>query len=132
MARNDEEGGFKQAVVEFPEAEKRFLKHHEVCRVATSHNDTPHVTPVNFVFDDGFFYFATDYDTKKYRNLAKNKKSALVVDVYNSSVDNKAVIVQGVVEFVEEERNSKSSTVSFMKSLTGLEKSRGRKEMRRS
>ncbi len=102
MARkNDEEDGLKQAVVEFPEAEKRFLKHHEVCRVATSHNDTPHVTPVNFVFDDGFFYFATDYDTKKYRNLAKSKKSALVVDVYNSSVDNKAIIVQGVVEFVE-------------------------------
>jgi nitroimidazol reductase NimA-like FMN-containing flavoprotein (pyridoxamine 5'-phosphate oxidase superfamily) len=102
MARNNEESSFKQAVVEFLEAEKRFLKHHEVCRVATSHNDTPLVTPVNFVFDDdGFFYFATDYDTKKYRNLKKNKKSALVVDVYNSSVDNKAVIVQGVVEFVE-------------------------------
>jgi nitroimidazol reductase NimA-like FMN-containing flavoprotein (pyridoxamine 5'-phosphate oxidase superfamily) len=101
MVHNDEEGGFKQALVEFPEAEKKFLKHHEVCRVATSHNDTPHVTPVNFVFDDGFFYFVTDYDTKKYRNLAKNKKSALVVDVYNSSKYNKAVIVQGVVEFVE-------------------------------
>jgi uncharacterized protein len=101
MARNSEEGVFKQAVVEFPEAEKRFLKQHEVCRVATSHNDIPHVTPVNYVFDDGFFYFATDHDTKKYRNLEKNKKSALVVDIYNSSVDNKAVIVQGVVEFVE-------------------------------
>ena len=101
MARKNEKGGFEQALVEFPEAEKRFLKHHEVCRVATSHNDTPHVTPVSFVFDDGFFYFATDYNTKKYRNLEKNKKSALVVDVYNSSVDNKAVIVQGVVEFVE-------------------------------
>src|SRR5919199_61544 len=103
MARNNEKGGFKQAVVEFLEAEKRFLKNHEVCRVATSQNDDPHITPVNFVFDDndGFFYFATDYNTKKYRNLSKNKKSALVVDVYNSSVDNKAIIIQGVVEFVE-------------------------------
>jgi uncharacterized protein len=101
MARNSEEGGFKQAVVEFAEAEKRFLKQHEVYRVATSHNDIPHVTPVNYVFDDGIFYYATDHDTKKYRNLEKNKKSALVVDIYNSSVENKAVIVQGVVEFVE-------------------------------
>jgi uncharacterized protein len=101
MVRNSEEDGFSQAVVEFSEAEKRFLKQHEVCRVATSHNDIPHVTPVNYVFDDGFFYFATDHDTKKYRNLEKNKKSALVVDIYNSSVDNKAVIVQGVVEFVD-------------------------------
>jgi nitroimidazol reductase NimA-like FMN-containing flavoprotein (pyridoxamine 5'-phosphate oxidase superfamily) len=104
MARRSREGGLKPTAVEFPEAEKRFLKHHEVCRVATSQNDNPHITPVNFVFDDdddGLFYFATDYDTKKYRNLAKNKKSAMVVDVYNSSVDNKAVIIQGVVEFVE-------------------------------
>jgi uncharacterized protein len=101
MARNSEEGSFKQAVVEFPEAEKRFLKQHEVCRVATSHNDIPHVTPVNYVFDDGFFYFATDHGTKKYRNVEKNKKSALVVDIYNSSVDNKAIIVHGVVEFLE-------------------------------
>lgn len=103
MARKSEEGGLKQTEVEFSEAEKRFFKHHEVCRVATSYNDTPHVTPVNFVFDDddGFFYFATDYHTTKYRNLAKNKKCALVVDVYNSSVDNQAVIVQGIVEFVE-------------------------------
>lgn len=104
MARKNDGRGFKpRAVVEFPEAEKKFLKHHEVCRVATSQNDNPHITPVNFVFDDddGFFYFATDYDTKKYKNLVKNKKSALVVDVYNSSVDNKAVIIQGVVELIE-------------------------------
>ncbi len=102
MVRKSGEGGFNPTVVEFPEAEKRFLKNHEVCRVATSQNDEPHITPVNFVFDDdGFFYFATDYDTRKYRNLARNKKSALVVDVYNSSVDNKAIIIQGIVEFVE-------------------------------
>jgi nitroimidazol reductase NimA-like FMN-containing flavoprotein (pyridoxamine 5'-phosphate oxidase superfamily) len=101
MARNDEEGGFNQSVVQFPESEKRFLKHHEVCTVATSYNDIPHVTPVNFVFDDdGFFYFATDYHTTKFRILAKNNRSTLVVDVYNSSVDKKAIIVQGVVEFV--------------------------------
>jgi uncharacterized protein len=101
MARKNNEGGSKQGLVQFAEAERRFLKDHEVCRVATSSNDNPHITPVNFVFDDGYFYFATDYDTKKYRNLAKNKKAALVVDVYKSSTDNRAVIIQGVVELVE-------------------------------
>ena len=77
MARKNEKGGFKQALVEFPEAEKRFLKHHEVCRVATSHNDTPHVTPVNFVFDDGFFYFVTDYDTMKVQKPCEEQKERL-------------------------------------------------------
>src|SRR5215208_3483369 len=66
MARKIGGGSFTPTTVEFPEAEKRFLKHHEVCRVSTSQNDNPHITPVNFV-----------------------------------SVDNKAVIIQGVVEFIE-------------------------------
>jgi nitroimidazol reductase NimA-like FMN-containing flavoprotein (pyridoxamine 5'-phosphate oxidase superfamily) len=111
MARKSEEdnSSSKQAVVGFSEAEKRFLKQHEVCRVATSHDDTPHITPVNFIFyDDGFFYFATDYDTRKYRNLEKNKKIALVIDIYNSTIDNKAVIVQGTAEFIEKGKEFQS------------------------
>jgi uncharacterized protein len=111
MARKSEEdnSSSKQAAVGFTKAEKRFLKQHEVCRVATSHDDTPHVTPVNFIFyDDGFFYFATDYDTKKYRNLEKNKKIALVIDIYNSTIDNKAVIVQGTAEFIEKGKEFQS------------------------
>ena len=51
---------------------------------------------------NGFFYFASDYDTKKYRNLEKNNKAALVIDVYNSSVNNnRAVIVQGITELIK-------------------------------
>ena len=88
--------------IRFAEAEQKFLKQNEVCRVATSHDDFPHVTPVNFIFDDdGVFYFATDYDSRKYKNLMNNKNVALVVDIYNSSTDNKAVIVQGTAQIVE-------------------------------
>jgi nitroimidazol reductase NimA-like FMN-containing flavoprotein (pyridoxamine 5'-phosphate oxidase superfamily) len=101
MAR-DSESNAKQTV-KFTEAEKRFLRRNEVCRVATSYNDAPHVTPVTYIFDhNGFFYFATDYKSKKYRNLEKNKKIALEVDdTYKSSVNNKAVVVRGKAEFIE-------------------------------
>ena len=46
------------------------------------------------------FYFATDYETVKFKNLKENRKIAIAVDVYDSP-NNKAVVVQGVAEFIE-------------------------------
>jgi nitroimidazol reductase NimA-like FMN-containing flavoprotein (pyridoxamine 5'-phosphate oxidase superfamily) len=87
--------------VKFIEKETSFLLDNEVCKVATSHNDIPHIVPVSYIYENGFLYFATDYNTKKYQNLEKNKRIAVLVDVYNSSVDNKAVVIHGTVDFVE-------------------------------
>jgi uncharacterized protein len=39
-------------------------------------------------------FFATDFNTRKYRKAIKNSRIALVVDSY-SSVDSKAICVQG-------------------------------------
>jgi nitroimidazol reductase NimA-like FMN-containing flavoprotein (pyridoxamine 5'-phosphate oxidase superfamily) len=81
-------------------AEHEFLGHNEACRIATCHDSVPHVVPVSYVFEDGAFYIATDYETRKYENIMKNNKVALVVDVY-SSVGNKAVCVQGRAKIIE-------------------------------
>ncbi len=89
------------AGINLKRSEESFLKENEVCRVATSHNDVPHVTTVNYCYIDNFIYFATDYDTRKYRNLEQNRNIAIIIDSYSSSVNNQAVIIQGVVEFVE-------------------------------
>jgi len=91
----------KRAKVSFDEKEEKFLRENEVCRIATSLDEVPHIVPVSYLYEGGFFFFATDYGTKKYANLIRNNRVALDVDVYGSSVDNKAVIVQGVVEFIE-------------------------------
>ena len=87
-------------MVRFTLKEIGFLKKNEACRIATSHDDIPHVTPVTCYFDDGYFYIATDYDTKKYANLKKNNKVALTVDIYSDG-KHKAVIIQGTAEFIE-------------------------------
>src|SRR6476619_6825943 len=87
--------------VKFTEKEVSFLLENEVCRVATSHNDIPHIVPVNYIHKNDFLYFATDYNTKKYKNLEKNKRIAVKVDVYNSSQNNKAVVIQGIADLVE-------------------------------
>ena len=87
--------------VKFTKSEVSFLLENVVCRVATSHNDIPHIVPVNYIHENNFIYFATDYGTKKYQNLQKNKRIAVVVDVYNSSLNNKALVIQGTAELIE-------------------------------
>jgi nitroimidazol reductase NimA-like FMN-containing flavoprotein (pyridoxamine 5'-phosphate oxidase superfamily) len=88
--------------IKFSDNEIKFLLDNEGCRIATvSPDNTPHITPVSYIFEDGFFYFATDYNTRKYKNLKTNPNVALVVDIY-SSVNNRAVIVQGKVTIIEQ------------------------------
>jgi nitroimidazol reductase NimA-like FMN-containing flavoprotein (pyridoxamine 5'-phosphate oxidase superfamily) len=87
-------------MIEFTQKEIDFLENNEACRIATSYNDIPHVTPVTYYFENGRFYIATDYNTKKYSNLIKNKNAAVTIDIYLEG-KHKAVIVQGTAEFIE-------------------------------
>lgn len=87
-------------MIKFTIKESEFLKENEGCRIATCTSDVPHIAPVTYYFADGFFYFATDYDTKKYANLKKNNKIAISVDIYSPS-QHKAVVVQGSTTFIE-------------------------------
>ena len=87
--------------VRFTRQEISFLLENEICRVATSHNNIPHIVSVNYLYENNYLYFATDYATRKYHNLQKNKRIAVIIDVYDSSVDNRAVIIQGSSELIE-------------------------------
>ncbi len=91
---------FVLAKVTFSQAESDFLGRNESCRLATCHDGIPHVVPVSYIFEHGSFFIATDYETRKYENIKRNKSVALVVDIY-SSVNNKAVCVQGTAEIIE-------------------------------
>jgi len=85
--------------MKFTSEETTFLKKNEVCRLATASRDAaPHVTPVCYIFLDGHFYIATDYPTKKYKNVRENPNVALVVDTYKP---HKAVAVEGEAEILE-------------------------------
>lgn len=87
-------------MLKFTIKESEFLTENEGCRIATSLKDVPHIAPVTYYFENGFFYFATDYDTKKYSNLKRNDKIAISVDIYSPS-KHKAVVVQGSTIFIE-------------------------------
>jgi nitroimidazol reductase NimA-like FMN-containing flavoprotein (pyridoxamine 5'-phosphate oxidase superfamily) len=101
-------------VLKFTIKESKFLKENEGCRIATCINDVPHIAPVTYCFEDGFFYFATDYDTKKYANLKKNNKIAISVDNYLPG-QHKAVVVQGLTAFIEKGPQFKQLYETFYK-----------------
>ena len=87
--------------VKVTQKERKFLLENEVCRIATSHDDVPHVVPVAYIYDKDAITFVTDYGTRKYKNLEVNKNVSVVVDVYDRSGENKAIILQGKAVIIE-------------------------------
>ena len=69
-------------MIEFYYREKEFLNELEEARIATSHDDIPHVKPVSFVFVDNSIVVATDYNTRTYNNIKANSNAGIVIDVY--------------------------------------------------
>lgn len=83
--------------------EIEFIIENEVCRLATSFRDKPHVVPVSYIYEDNFFYVSTDYNTKKLFNIEKNPKVSLTVDIYKPSL-NRGISVNGIVRIIENGR----------------------------
>ena len=67
------------------------------------------------IYENSLFFFTTDYNTRKFRNLKDNKNIALAVDVYNSSTKNKAVIIQGTADIIERGKEFKKLYQKFEK-----------------
>ena len=54
----------------------------EEARIATSHDDIPHIKPVSFVFDGKAIIVATDYHTRTLDNIKANPQTSIVIDIY--------------------------------------------------
>ncbi len=86
-------------VRKFTAKEEKFLRANEVCRFATASKDArPQVTPVIYAMDKTSFVIATDYGTKKLKNVKENPQVGLVVDQFHP---NKAVVVEGTCRTYE-------------------------------
>ena len=106
----------------FNKKEEKFLLENEVCRLSTSHNDIPHITPVTYIYEKNFLFFATDYETRKYKNIKVNNKIAVAIDTYSSSVENKAVILQGIADIIERGREFRDLYRKFSKKFEWVRK----------
>ena len=87
-------------MIEFNSNEIEFLQSLEAARIATSHNDIPHVKPVSYVFDNNSILVATDYDTRTFSNVKFNSNAGIVIDVYKHG-GHRAVCIQGKIEIIE-------------------------------
>lgn len=96
----------------FSDKEKEFLNSLEECRIATVHDNIPHVKPVSYIFNSGVILIATDYETRTYKNIKENPKTALAIDIYKSKA-HKAVCIQGYTEIIEKGQEFKTTYDMF-------------------
>jgi len=87
-------------LIEFNQKEIKFLKELEESRIATSHDDIPHVKPVSFVFYNYTIVIATDYNTRTFTNIKSNPQTSIVIDIYKSG-EHKAICIQGKTAIIE-------------------------------
>ena len=105
---------FGLVAVEFKGAEERFLRENELARLTTVGPDgLPHIVPVCYIYSSGALWVATDYKTRKYRNLKKNKKVALLVDVGQYS--NHGIMIQGKARVLEKGLEFRAIYEAFFK-----------------
>ncbi|QLH06913.1 pyridoxamine 5'-phosphate oxidase family protein [Nitrosopumilus ureiphilus] len=108
-------------MIEFNQKEIDFLESLEEARIATSHNDIPHVKPVSFVFCDNVIVVATDYNTRTFSNIKSNPNTGIVIDAYKSG-NHKAICIQGKTEIVENGPEFKKLYDIFYKKFEWVQK----------
>ena len=108
-------------MIKFNQNEIDFLISLEEARIATSHNDIPHVKPVSFVFYNSAILVATDYDTRTFSNIKSNPNTGIVIDVYKSG-NHKAICIQGKTEIVEKGEEFKKIYDIFYKKFEWVKK----------
>jgi nitroimidazol reductase NimA-like FMN-containing flavoprotein (pyridoxamine 5'-phosphate oxidase superfamily) len=80
---------------------RAFLKLKFVAELATTNGDKPTCSPVIYIIDDDLnFYFVTNIDTYKAKNILENPKVSLCVWEFNKM----SVQMDGVAEQVENEQ----------------------------
>ena len=94
-------------MIKFTQKEIEFLDSLEEARLATCHDDIPHVKPVSFIYHQNTILIATDYKTRSFQNIRKNPLASVVIDLYRSG-GHKAILLQGKVTVIDtgEEFNS--------------------------
>ena len=79
-------------------AVERFLRSGNTCRIATVGEDGyPHCVPVGYVYQAGLIYIATNSASRKVRNIRRNPKCCVLVDLERKR-GAKGVMLRGCAE----------------------------------
>ena len=99
----------------FKKSEESFLRRMEIGRLATISSDgAPHVVPVSYLFKDNSFLIAVDYNTRKLRNIRRNRRTALVVDTLRP---NRGILIQGNAKLMQKGAEFRRAYSQFYKAF---------------
>lgn len=86
--------------MKFSSKEIEFFSSHEEARLATCHDNIPHVKPVSYIYHQNSILISTDYKTRSFQNIKENSNISVVVDLYKHG-DHKAICLQGKIIIIE-------------------------------
>ncbi|MFH1327334.1 MAG: pyridoxamine 5'-phosphate oxidase family protein [Candidatus Bathyarchaeota archaeon] len=76
-----------------------FLLNGRILRMASVNKDgSPHIVPVWYLYENGKFYFTTNVNHVKVKNIKNMNKVAFTIDVGKGYSDLKGVIVHGIAK----------------------------------
>ena len=87
-------------MIEFSTEEIEFLLSYEEARLATCHDNIPHVKPVSYIYHQNTILICTDYETRSFQNIRENSNTSVVVDLYKPG-GHKAICFQGKSFIIE-------------------------------
>jgi len=81
----------------FPPDVESVLYFEKFAYVSACDNDEPHTTPVIFVYDGKYLYFAISVKSAKYRLIKKNRNIAVLVDMRDNRkvMNNRTLLMRG-------------------------------------
>lgn len=84
-----------------------YLEKNRRMTLATSLEDTPWAATVYFAFDDDLnFYFISNPDTRKIKNLEKNPKVSCAINEFiNKAGSTIGIQLEGTVQLLDKEKN---------------------------
>jgi len=100
-----------------------FLKTQKVLRLATiDQKGTPHIVPVWYLYSSKKFYIGTNTRTRKVKNIKKNNRVSLCVDVGIQSPRIYGVMGKGVAKLIlDKNKVSKFAKKILLKYFRSLE-----------
>jgi len=100
-----------------------FIKTQKVLRLATiDQKGTPHIVPVWYLYSAKKFYIGTNTRTEKAKNIKKNKRVSLCIDIGIRSPDIFGVLGQGSAKLIlDENKVSKLAKRILLRYFRSLE-----------
>jgi len=87
-------------LIKFSTREIEFLLSYEDARLATCHDNIPHVKPVSYIYNQNSIFICTDYETRSFQNIRENSNTGVVIDSYKPG-GHKAICLQGKSVIIE-------------------------------